>query len=152
MRYYPLARRMKRFLLLLLCCLTTWEACAQPALVPALDANTLELARRVFFPALALFLLGYFVLAAIKMVLDYLLKRQIVAAAVSESVVERLLPGPQHEQTKVVKWIALLLSTGVGLLLCNWYLPLGIHSVVILLFSTALGFLAYYLFLRRQPK
>jgi hypothetical protein len=32
------------------------------------------------------------------------------------------------------------------------YPPLGIHSVIILLFSTALGFLAYYLFLRRQTK
>jgi len=143
---------MKRFLLLLLCCLTTWEASAQPALVPALDVNTLELGRRVVLPGLALFLLGYFVLAAVKLVLNYLLKRQIVAAAVSESVVERLLPGPQDEQNKVVKWVALLFSSGTGLLVSSWYLPLGIHSVIILLFSTAFGFLAYYLYLRRQAK
>ena len=143
---------MKRFLLLLLCCLTARGASAQSALVPALDINTLELARRVIFPALALFLLGYFVLGAIKLVLNYLLKRQIIAAAISESVVERLLPGPQDEQNKIVKWVALLLSTGAGLAVCKWYLPLGLHSVIILLFSTALGFLAYYLFLRRQAK
>lgn len=143
---------MKSFLLLLLFCLTAWGARAQNALVPALDNNSLELARHVVFPALALFLLGYFVLAAVKLVLNYLLKRQIMAAAVSESIVERLLPGPQDEQNKVVKWVALLLSTGTGLALCSRYLPLGIHSIIILLFSTAFGFLAYYLFLRRQAK
>ncbi len=143
---------MKRFLLLLLFCLTAWEVSAQPALVPALDVNTLELGRRVVLPGLALFLLGYFVLAAVKLVLNYLLKRQIVAAAISESVVERLLPSPQDEQKKVVKWVALLFSSGAGLTVSSWYLPLGIHSVIILIFSTAFGFLAYYLFLRRQAK
>ncbi len=142
---------MKGFLLLL-CCLTTWQASAQRAGVPALDANALELGRRVIFPAFALFLLGSFVLAAIRLVLNYLLKRQIVAAATSESIVARLLPGPQDEQNKVVKWVALLFSAGAGLTLCSWYLPLGLHSVIILLFSTAFGFLAYYLFLRRQMK
>ena len=143
---------MKRFLLLL-CCLTVREALAQPASLPALDANEVELARRVLVPAIMFFLLGYFVLAAIKVVLSYLLKNKILdTAAVSENVVERLLPGPQDEQNKVVKWVALLLSSGAGLTACSWYLPLGLHSIIILLFSTAFGFLAYYLYLRRQPK
>ena len=152
MQYYPMAPLMKGFLLLLLFCLTTEGASAQHTLVPALDDNALDLARHVLLPGVALFLLGYFVLAAVKMVLNYLLKRQIVAAAVSESVVERLLPGPRDEQNKIVKWIALLLSSGVGLTICSLVLPLGIHSVIILLFSTAFGFIAYYLFLRRQTK
>ena len=144
---------MKGFLLFLLCCLTTGGASAQSALVPALDANAVDIARHVIFPAIALFLLGYFVLAVIKLVLNYLLKNKMVdTAIISETVVERLLPGPQDEQNKVVKWVALLLSTGAGLTVCNWYLPLGIHSVIILIFSTAFGFLAYYLFLRRQTK
>ena len=143
---------MKRFLLLL-CCLTVREASAQPASLPALDANAVELARRVLLPAILFFVLGYFVLAAIKVVLNYLLKNKILdTAAISPSVVERLLPGPQDEQNRVVKWVALLLSSGAGLTACSWYLPLGLHSVIILLFSTAFGFLAYFLYLRRQPK
>ncbi len=143
---------MKGFLLLLFC-LTACGAQAQSAPIPAFDYSLLQpLAQRVFLPVFGLFLLCNFVLAAIKMVLNYLLKRQIVAAVVSESVVERLLPGPQDEQNKIVKWVALLLSSGVGLTVCNWYLPLGLHSVIILIFSTALGFLTYYLFLRRQTK
>ena len=144
---------MKRFLLLLLVCLIAEGAAAQSIQAPALDIDTLEFARRIIIPALLFFFLGYFVLGAIKLVLNYLLKSKIIDAAVSSpSVVERLLPGPQDEQNSVVKWIALLLSTGAGLALCNWYLPLGLHSVIIMLFSTALGFLAYYLFLRRQAK
>ena len=143
---------MKRFWLLLLFCLISWCAQAQSAPVAGLDADTQELARRVFFPLFGLYLLCNFVLAAIQLVLNYLLKKQLVATATSASIVERLLPGPQDEQNKLVKWVALLLSTGGGLLLCNRYQPVGLHSVIILLFSTALGFLAYYLYLRRQPK
>jgi hypothetical protein len=145
---------MKGFLLLLLCCLTAWEAAAQSALgAQAIDVNTLEFSRRVIFPAVALFLLGYFIIAAIKLVLNYLLKNKIIESAViSEHVVEHLLPGRQDEQRKVVKSIALLLSTGTGLALCSWLLPLGLHSIAIMLLSTALGFLAYYLFLRSQSK
>lgn len=143
---------MKSFLLLLFC-LTAWGASAQGAPVPAFDYNALHpLAKQVFLPVFGFYLLCNFVLVAIRMVLNYLLKRQIIATGVSASIVERLLPGPQDEQNKVVKWVALLLSSGAGLAVCNWYLPLGIHSIIILLFSTALGFLAYYLFLRRQTK
>ena len=143
---------MKGFLLLLFC-LTAWGAQAQSVPVLAPDYSTLQyIAKSVFLPIFGLFLLCNFVLVAIKLVLNYLLKRQIVAAATSESIVERLLPGPQDEQNKVVKWVALLLSIGGGLTVSSWYQPWGIHSVIILIFSTALGFLAYYLFLRRQTK
>jgi hypothetical protein len=152
MHHHPLAGFMKASLLLLLFCLTASGALAQNAPVQVLDASSLDFARHVFLPALGLFLLGYFVLAAVKLVLNHLLKRQIVAAAVSESIVERLLPGAQDEQNKVVKWVALLLSSGAGLWVCSRYLPLGLHSLIIMLFSTALGFLSYYLYLRRQPK
>ncbi len=142
---------MKRFLLL--CCLIAGEASAQPVLLPALDENAVELARGIIVPAILFSLLSYVVLTAIKLVLNYLLKNKIVdTAIISETLVERLLPGPQNEQNKVVKWVALLLSTGTGLALCSRYLPWGLHSVIILLFSTAVGFLAYYLFLRRQAK
>jgi hypothetical protein len=141
---------MKRFWLLLLFFLATWEASAQDtsALVPGLNE---ELAEKVF-AFTVLLLLSNFVLVSIKLVLRYLLKKQIVAAAPPENIVERLLPGPQNEQNKVVKWVALLLSTGMGLALCSRYLPWGLHSVIILLFSTAGGFLAYYLFLLHQAK
>jgi hypothetical protein len=143
---------MKRSLLLLLCCLTAGGAAAQATSLPSDYGALYPYAKQIFLPVFGFYLLCSFVLGAIKTVLNYLLKRQIMAAPVSDSVVERLLPSPQDELNKVVKWIALLLSTGTGLALCNWSLPLGLHSLIIMLFSTALGFLAYYFFLRRQAK
>jgi hypothetical protein len=141
---------MKRILLPFFC-LVAGLASAQSA--PVLPFDTLEFTRRVVFPAFALFLLGSFVLGAIKLVLNYLLKNKIIdSVAISAQVVERLLPGPQDEQNRVVKWVALLLSTGAGFTACQFTQPLGLHSAIIMLFSTALGFLAYYLYLRRQPK
>lgn len=144
---------MKGLPLLLLFCLLATGAAAQgsPAAAPGYEA-LYPFIKQILLPLVGFYLLCSFVLAIVRTVLNYLLKRQILASAVSETVVERLLPGPQAEHNKLVKWIALLLSTGTGLALCNWYLPLGIHSVIILIFSTALGFLAYYLFLRRQAK
>jgi hypothetical protein len=141
---------MKRFCLLLLLCLATWKASAQGTGTsgPVLDE---DLAAKVFLLT-GFFLLCNFVTSAIKLLLNYLLKKQIVLAAPPESIVERLLPGPQNEQHKVVKWVALLLSTGTGLALCSRYLPYDLYPVIILLFSTAGGFLAYYLFLRHQAK
>ncbi len=142
---------MKSLPLLLLFCLFAGGAAAQGSPAAALDYGALyPVVKQVLLPLVGFYVLCNFVLAIVRTVLNYLLKRQILASAVSDTVVERLLPGPQAEQNKLVKWIALLLSTGTGLALCNWYLPLGIHSVIILIFSTALGFLAYYIFLRRQ--
>jgi hypothetical protein len=134
---------MKYFWLLLLFCLATWQASAQgpstsgPVLDEDLDAKV--------FVMTGFILLCNFVVIAIKLILNYLLKKQMVAAATSESIVE-------NEQNKVVKWVALLLSTGTGLALCSRYLPWELHPLIILLFSTAGGLLAYYLFLRYQAK
>jgi hypothetical protein len=141
---------MKYSWLLLLFCLTTWQASAQGLGTsgPVLDE---DLAAKVFVLT-GFILLCNFVVITIKLLLSYLLKKQMVAAATPESIVERLLPGPQNEQNKVMKWVALLLSTGTGLALCSRYLPWELHPVIILLFSTAGGLLAYYLFLRYHAK
>jgi hypothetical protein len=141
---------MKYFWLLLLFCLATGQASAQgPGTSgPVLDE---DLAAKVFVMT-GFILLCNFIVIAIKLLLNYLLKKQMVEAATSESIVERLLPVPRNEQNKVMKWVALLLSTGTGLALCSRYLPWELHPVIILLFSTAGGLLAYYFFLRYQAK
>jgi hypothetical protein len=142
---------MKRFWLFLLFCLASWgEASAQGTGTsgPVLDEDVVI----KIFLVTGLFLLCNFVLTAIKLVLNYVLRKQIVATAPPESIVERLLPRPQDEQNKVVKWVALLLSTGTGLALCSRYVSWDMHPVIILLFSTAGGFLAYFFFLRYQAK
>ena len=141
---------MKYFWLLLLLCLATWEASAQGTGTsgPVFDE---DLSPKVFV-IVGLFLLCNFVLSAVKLLLNYLLKKQIVATAPPENIVERLLSGPHNEQHRVVKWVALLLSTGTGLALCRRHLPYDLYPVIVLFFTTGGGFLAYYLFLRHQAK
>lgn len=144
---------MKSFLLLLLFYLPALGAQAQGTTDAGIDYAVVEdVARHTLMPLIGLYVLCNFALTAIKQVLTYLLKKQMVAAGTPESVVERLLPGPENEQNKVVKWVALLTSIGIGLAMSTWFLPLGIHSIIIMVFSTALGFLGYYIFLRRRTQ
>ena len=141
---------MKYVWLLLLVCLATGQASAQGS-GPSGPIPYEDLDAKVFVMT-GFIVLCNFVVLAIKLLLNYLLKKQMVVAATSESIVERLLPKPQNEQNKVMKWVALFLSAGTGLALCSRYLPWDLRPVIILLFSTAGGLLAYYFFLRRQAK
>lgn len=146
---------MKGFLFYLLFWLVTSVAQAQGLAGPAAsgDFNGLyPTLKSVFLPLAGLYLLCQLVITAIQLLTAYSLKRQIISATVPESIVEHLLPSQQHERNSVVRRIALLSTTGGGIVLSNWVLPWGINSIIILLFSTALGYLIYYLYLLRQAK
>jgi len=45
-----------------------------------------------------------------------------------------------------------LTCIGIGLLIIDATLPLGIHSVAIMAFSIALSFLGYFMYIRRSDK
>jgi TctA family transporter len=96
-----------------------------------------------------IYLLSSFILTVLHLVLDHQLKKQLLAAGATESLVAQLLPRHQDRATAALKWFALLTALALGLLIGSLYQPWGIHSVIILLFSLALGFLAYYFLLRR---
>lgn len=148
---------MTRFLLLLLYLLCTGVAQAQSdGLSAGLSNEAWESIGRLGLVVVGLYVLCRFVLSAIQQLLNYLLKKELLTAAAPESVMAQLLPRPEDEdqtaRNSAFKWTVLLSSLGVGLLLCQWSLPLGLHSAVILCFSIALGFLGYFLFMRRQIK
>ena len=98
---------------------------------------------------LLIYLLSSFVLTLLRLVLDFQLKKQLLAAGAAESLVAQLLPRHAAQSSAALKWFALLTALAVGLLIGSFYLPWGVHSAVILLFSLALGFLGYYFLLRR---
>lgn len=146
---------MRVSLLCLLCWLVVTGAHAQPVAVPAAANDVTALyptLKSVFLPLAGLYLLCQLVITIIQLLTAYLLKKQILSATVPENVVAQLVPGPQDERNSVVRRIALLTSTGVGLVFSNWALPWGVNSIIILLFSTAAGYLSYYLYLLRQAK
>jgi hypothetical protein len=98
---------------------------------------------------LLIYLLSSFLLTVLRVVLDFQLKKQLLAAGAAESLVAQLLPRRAAQPTAALKWFALLTALAVGLLIGSFYQPWGVHSAVILLFSLAPGFLGYYFLLRR---
>ncbi|WP_282042849.1 hypothetical protein [Winogradskyella flava] len=72
---------------------------------------------------------------------------------ISERVVASILQKDSYSAKHIsVKWVLILMATGIGLFITNQYLPLGIHSIGIMTISIAIGFLCNALYLNRFSK
>ncbi|MBF9221347.1 hypothetical protein [Hymenobacter ruricola] len=146
---------MKKSFFLLALSLPVGRAHAQaPSQVPAgLDAAMVNELRHNFF-VLALFvLLAVVAVVILKLLLDNRLKKRLIEVGAPESTIALLLAPRERRKpgaAGLVKWIALLTAAGVGLTVGALYPPWGVHSVIILAFSLALGLTGYYFFLKRS--
>ncbi|MFK8101452.1 MAG: hypothetical protein AB8G15_02960 [Saprospiraceae bacterium] len=105
---------------------------------------------RMLATVMLLALAAQFCLVVLKKILDYQLKKQLIEKGKSETFSNSLLKTESNnEQTKNIKWFAIFLSTGIGLFLVESFLPLGIHSIGIMAISIAMGFLAYFFYLKK---
>ncbi len=104
------------------------------------------------FAILLLFSVGsFFVITIVRLILDHRLKTKIVARGVPENIVAQLLDtGKTQFQNNAFKWFVISCSLGAGLFLASFFQPLGLHSLIILIFSIAAGFLAYFLYLKKN--
>lgn len=94
-----------------------------------------------------------FILTILKRVLDYRLKNRIVDKGLTDQAASAFLqPDTKTDRHANIKWAALLSGSGLGLTLIHYTQPLGIHSLAILFFSIALGFLVYFLYLRQAGR
>ena len=91
-----------------------------------------------------------FILSIIKRMLEHRIKNKIVDKGVPESLAASILQKNIGESIHAnIKWFALLTGLSAGLIIVNYTLPLGIHSLAIMSFSIALSFLGYYLYLKK---
>jgi len=91
-----------------------------------------------------------FILSIIKLILEQRLKNKIVDKGVPESLASSILQKNIGESIHAnIKWFALLTGLGAGLIIVNYTLPLGIHSLAIMSLSIALSFLGYFLYLKK---
>jgi hypothetical protein len=98
-------------------------------------------------------LLMGFLLAILKWILEHRLKNKIIDKGVSENLVTSVLQtATKQDGNANIKWFAILAGIGAGLTIVNYTLPLGIHSLAIMFFSTAASFLGYYLFSKKTEK
>lgn len=100
-----------------------------------------------------IFLFTTFFLTIIRSFLDSRLKNKLIDKGASENVVNQLLqPLKKDSKLEPLKWFSILSGIGLGLALIGAFQPLGIHSLAIMSFSLAAGFLAYYFFSKKSEQ
>jgi hypothetical protein len=145
---------MKKTLISVGLLVVSWSARAQD------QANVIQLpggqlVDRLFVNQLVLLLTLYlivnFILALLKSRQDYRLRSKLIDRGVPQTVVEQFLRPDQGDyRNQPLKFCLILSGIGVGLLICSFTLPIGIHSFATMAFSLALSFGAYYYFLNKS--
>jgi hypothetical protein len=110
----------------------------------------------VFNVIATIFVVGLFmlfILTIMKRIMDFRLKNKIVDKGIPENIISSVLQPELMEGGNInVKWFAILASLGVALTIINFTQPLGIHSLAIMAFCIAAGFLGYFFFLKYSGK
>jgi len=103
----------------------------------------------IFFSALIML----FVFLILKKFLDYRIKHKILDKEIPENVVASILQiTPKENGNANIRWFSILMGLGVGLTIVYYTMPLGIHSMAIMMFCIAASFLGYFLFLKYSDK
>ena len=102
---------------------------------------------------LAVYIVSIFLINIIKGILNYRLKYKMIDKGVSEDMIKLLLQPDQNDtKNQTIKSVLILAGLGIGITITGFFQPFGIHSVVILIFSLSLSFLAYYFYIKRTQK
>jgi len=122
----------------------------------AVNAQGSHLNESVFNACAAIFVMlaiMVFILAVLKNFFEYRLKNKIVDKGINENITSSILQtAPKEGIHTNIKWFAILAAIGAGLMIINFTLPLGFHSLAIMAFSISLSFLGYYFFIMKTKK
>jgi hypothetical protein len=114
-----------------------------------IDKEVFRTCSIIFFCALIML----FVFLILKHFLDYRIKHKILDKEIPENVVASILQiTPKENGNTNIRWFSILMGLGVGLTIVYYTMPLGIHSMAIMMFCIAASFLGYYLFLKYSDK
>ncbi|QEC53448.1 hypothetical protein EDD80_103203 [Anseongella ginsenosidimutans] len=117
---------------------------AQPELGTSEKITIAMAALSVIAVLLIIYLASAFLLTLVRL----FLKKSLIAKGVSQDLIMQLLARENNQKSLALKWCCLFSAAGLGLLLTYFFQPIGWHSVIILTFSLAAGFLVWYLLLR----
>jgi uncharacterized membrane protein len=94
-----------------------------------------------------------FIMNIIKRTLDQKIKHKILDKGTEENIVTKVLqPDKKDNHNLILQWICVLTSIGIGLTLITLFKPYGVHTIAIMAFSVAAGFLVFYLFTKQPDK
>lgn len=106
---------------------------------------------RIFSMILVLYLFISLILGIMRTILEHRLKSKLVDKGVSEKIVDQFLqPTKRDSKTGAIKIFLVLFGLGTGLMIVNYTLPFGFHSVAVISFSIALSFLGYFWYLKQS--
>jgi hypothetical protein len=118
--------------------------------------NGSEISRQIIdIPAsiLAVYIVSVFLISVVKAILNFRLRSKMIEKGVSIEIMNQLLQPDKSEAKKIaIKSFLVLTGIGVAVAINMFYFPVGIHSLVITIFSLALSYLAYYYYLKRSEK
>ncbi len=142
---------MKKILVFVLCSTGTVAANAQSDYEIFNDGGFARDLTHILAMIAVIFMLTAFILSMIKLFLEHRIKNRVIDKGVDENVVSQLLqPDRKSVGDVAMKWFVIFTGIGVGLTLINVFRPFGIHSLAIMSFSVAAGFLGYYFYTRRN--
>jgi hypothetical protein len=117
--------------------------------ISAFNLNAFNVIATIF--AVALFM-GFF-LTIIKRFMDFRLKNKIIDKGIPENLISAILQPEAKEGANInIKWFSILASLGAALTIIHYTQPLGIHSLAIMAFCIAAGFLGYFFFIKAVSK
>ena len=98
---------------------------------------------------IVMLLIMWFILSIISRYMDFRLKNKIIEKGITDHLANSLLqPTATDDKNVNIKWFALLMGVGTGLVTVNYTQPLGFHSIAFMAFALAFAYLGYYLFLK----
>ena len=94
-------------------------------------------------------LIMWFILSIITRFMEFRLKNKIIDKGITDDLANSILQPTATDNKNVnIKWFALLMGVGTGLVTVNYTQPLGFHSIAFMSFALAFAYLGYYLFLK----
>jgi hypothetical protein len=98
---------------------------------------------------IVIYLLIVFILTMVRLLMNYNLKKSLLENGATAEMIAQILPSNGTGSSEALKWFTVLFAIGLGLIAVTCFQPVGIHSAIIMVFSVAIGFLAYHFLLRR---
>ena len=122
---------------------------AQDKFNPLTDREFVFDALHSVIAILVLYIVVVLLLTTIKLVINYNLKKSLLEKDASEAIIDQILPKDKTGYSNALKWSTVLFAVGLGLLAINLFPTIGIHSLIIMVFSIAFGYLGFYLLTRK---
>ena len=139
---------MKKLFTVLSLILVSFAVQAQSRFDPLADKETFTEIMRSTVIIIIIYLVTVFILSFVRLILNDRLKKAMLEKGTPADIIATLLP-QQAGTTAAIKWFCILTAVSIGLTILSFTMPTGIYAAIVMAFSIALGFLAYYFLAKR---